>query len=163
MNCIRILSYERNVVQCNVQEKIRDAIATSVRIASEVVGSSTSYLQHNDKDPNYELARNYIPIEDKWFKSGWGRRKQHGKLYGNSYISDYEGELKSMFEVGVQESSRKMGPAKMRELLVKKYPNKFSIPSETDIKKITDAMFQKSKKYNDNEDGNEDVNEEDHA
>ena len=56
---------ERNVVQCNVQEKRRDAIATSVRIASEVVGSSTSYLQHNDKDPNYELARNYIPIDDE--------------------------------------------------------------------------------------------------
>ena len=92
------------------------------------------------------MARNYAPEEKEFFKPGWARRPQHGTLYDESYIKHYVEDLTDMFKVGEEESARKIGEEKMREVLVTKYPNNFSIPSETDIKKFTNAMFQKSKK-----------------
>ena len=50
-----------------------------------------------------------------------------------------------MFEIGANDSSRKMNAGKMREKLNILHPNKFSIPSELAIKQFIAAQNQKSK------------------
>ena len=50
-----------------------------------------------------------------------------------------------MFDVGKQQSNLKMAPGKMYDILVAKYPFKFDIPSETEIKTFINLMFQNAK------------------
>ena len=61
------------------------------------------------------------------------------------YMYDYKTELELMFEQGKVNSSQKMNAAKMREQLCNKYPYKFSIPSETEIKNSLDPSFRSKK------------------
>ena len=51
-----------------------------------------------------------------------------------------------MFKEGKENSSNKMNPSKMREKLVQKYRDRFSIPGETEIRKHITALFQKQKR-----------------
>ncbi len=50
-------------------------------------------------DPIVNKAKDY---QMKPFKSGWARHWQRGTIYGESYISLYEKELKEMFQMGVE-------------------------------------------------------------
>jgi len=70
------------------------------------------------------------------FESGWAKRKSRGNMYGMSYKHLYEKELIEMFESGAVNSSNKMSAGKMRESLMTLYPDRFSIPGETEIKLI---------------------------
>ena len=69
----------------------------------------------------------------------------HGKLYGQTYIGMYEDDIKVMFESGEAISSKKMNASKMREQLMLKYPNRFSLPGEIEIKKTISALSQRKK------------------
>ena len=74
------------------------------------------------------------------------------------YILNYKDEIESYFNKGRKCSSDKMNPAQMRELLKSTYPNRFRIPSETEIKQEISKLFQGSKKTNMDEDNDaEDV------
>ena len=48
-----------------------------------------------------------------------------------------------MFNVDMQNSSKKMNPGKMREALITMFPNRFSIPSETDVTDKPVVIYQK--------------------
>ena len=50
-----------------------------------------------------------------------------------------------MFQVGVDNSFKKMNAGKMREKLCDMYPHRFSIPGETEIKSFISAQVIKSK------------------
>ena len=50
-----------------------------------------------------------------------------------------------MFEQGEAISSNKMNASKMREQLMLKYPDRFSLPGEIEIKKTISALAQKKK------------------
>mgnify|MGYP000438495332 FL=1 len=54
-----------------------------------------------------------------------------------------------MYEEGKNDSSKKMNPGKMREQLIHKFPNNFSIPGETEIKQYIGSQVQKHK-YHEN-------------
>ena len=54
--------------------------------------------------------------------------------------------LVSLFREGNKNSSKKMNPVMVREQLRKQFPNVFSLPGETDIKKIINALAQSEKK-----------------
>jgi len=88
------------------------------------------------------------------FENGWAKRKAHGELYGVRYIHQYEEELTKMFEIGVRNSANKMSAGKMRENLMNKYPGRFSIPGETDIKQFIGKLSQKGKKQIQSKTGN---------
>ena len=60
-------------------------------------------------------------------------------------MEDFKEEVIKMFEIGANDSSRKMNAGKMREKLTILYPNKFSIPSELAIKQFIAAQNKKSK------------------
>ena len=95
--------------------------------------------------PKYDMAKDYKPLNDNVFNVSWARRKGHGKLYGKHYIDKYKSELQIMFEEGKRDSSKKMNPGKMRECLLQKFPNHFSIPGDTEIKQFIGAQFQNDK------------------
>ena len=81
------------------------------------------------------------------FEQGSGRRnnKSEMPLYGETHIAKYKDKLFEFYEQGRKESSKKMNPAMMREQLKKDYPNVFSLPGETEIKKYTSLLFSQTK------------------
>ena len=87
------------------------------------------------------LAMNYQPTEIEIFQSGWAQRMGHGQLYRHSYMNEYSPLLKEYFELGKNESSTKMNAGQMREALKVKYPLRFSIPGETEIKSYIGVQF----------------------
>ena len=142
----KVNTNEEEVESQTVQVR-NDVLAKAVRIAKSHLTKSQKFLDYEDTDPNYDLASEYVPSQEEreWFKPGWARRKRHGQLYGTSYVEDFKEELIKMFEIGANDSSRKMNAGKMREKLSILYPNKFNIPSELAIKQFISAQNQKSK------------------
>ena len=66
-------------------------------------------------------------------------------MYGEAYINKYKPLLKEFFDDGKRNSSKKMNAAMMKTELRKRFPNVFSIPGETEIKKYISLLFAKSK------------------
>jgi len=123
----------------------QDSIAKGVRFGKTVITSSDYFIDTTKNDPMHDIAKDFKPLNDDAFKGSWARRKGHGKLYGSNYIEKYRNELKAMFEEGKSDSSKKMNPGKMRERLLQKFPNHFSIPGDTEIKQFIGAQFQNDK------------------
>ena len=92
-------------------------------------------------DPKHDMAKDYKPLNDNVFNVSWARRKGHGKLYGKHYIDKYKSELQIMFEEGKRDSSKKMNPGKIRERLLQKFPNHFSIPGDIEINNLLVHSF----------------------
>ena len=67
-------------------------------------------------------------------------------MYGDSYLSLDENELKEMFQMGVEYSYNKMSAGKMREHLQQLHPDCFSIPGETEIKQFINKMSEAQKR-----------------
>ncbi|KAG2812506.1 hypothetical protein PC113_g15861 [Phytophthora cactorum] len=57
-------------------------------------------------------------------KQGWARRPPWGKMYDARYIKRYEEEVAELFRQGEDNSSCKLGPARMLEVLIEKHPTK---------------------------------------
>ena len=85
------------------------------------------------------------------FENGWAKRQGHGNTYGISYLHLYEDDLKTMFQAGVINNSNKMSAGKMRENLLDMYPDRFSIPGETEIKQFIGKLSQQYKKKGGND------------
>ncbi len=117
----------------------------AVVYAKNNIVQSNLFLHRTQIDPITNDANDY-KIEP--FVSGWAKRKGHGKSYGVSYISQYEDDLKRMFEVGIENSSNKMNAAKMRDNLITLYPGRFSIPGETQIRQFIGKLSQQQKDKN---------------
>ena len=138
-----------------IQER-QDVYAKTVRYASNIITNS-SYFHSSDNPihPLYESAKDYLPTHKIPFNLSWACRKGYGQLYGETYMEPYKDELLKMFEHGNKDSAKKMNPGKMREQLMIMFPHKFSIPSETEIKKFINSESQKlkykSKKKNSSE------------
>ena len=77
----------------------------------------------------------YLLITGSHYKRGWARRiKVDGSYYEKAYISNYLDDIEELFQRGKKNSSDEMNPAQMRDTLIAKYPNRFRIPSDTEIK-----------------------------
>ena len=97
------------------------------------------------EDPVHAIAKDFVPAIGDMFKSSWARRQGRRKMYGIRYVKTYQKDLEAMFEEGKKDPSKKMNPGKMRERLICKYPNNFSIPGETEIKQFIGSQNQKEK------------------
>ena len=123
-----------------------DSISKAIRYAATVVNNSNYYVDcKNGSNPMYENSTSYTLPQEDVLLPGWALRGKRGDLYGYSYVKDYTEDLQQMFQKGVENSSNKMNAGQMREALKIKYPWKFSIPGETEIKSHIGAQFQKSK------------------
>ena len=76
---------------------------------------------------------------------GWARRPKHGDTYGKRYTALFADKLAEFFQVGVQDSSRKMSPAQMLQGLEQAYPDRFDLPSAIDISARVSQMSKRLK------------------
>jgi len=131
--------------QRKVEFSRQDSVAKGVRLGKTIISSSDYFMDSTKEDPVHAIAKDFVPAIDDMFKLSWARRQGHGKMSGIRYVKTYQKDLEAMFEEGKKDPSKKMNPGKMRERLVRKYPNNFSIPGETEIKQFIGSQNQKEK------------------
>ena len=122
---------------------IKGLTDTAVMYAQNYIKQNDLFHTRDKLDPIMERAASF---RMEPFQNGWARRLGHGKSYGVSYIHQYEEELTEMFQAGAVNSSSKMSAGKMREVLLNTYPNRFSLPGETEIRQLIGKLSQKEKK-----------------
>ena len=123
-----------------------DAIAKAIRYASTVISTSNYFKDQKAENQLYLETESFCPSSNQIFKPGWARRPAHGESYGDSYITHYKDDLYKYYTAGELDSNKKMSAGKMREMLMRDYPSRFSIPGETEIKSWIGAQ-QTKKKY----------------
>ncbi|KAG2811083.1 hypothetical protein PC116_g19891 [Phytophthora cactorum] len=79
-------------------------------------------------------------------KQGWARRPPWGKMYDARYIKRYEEEVAELFRQGEDNSSCKLGPARMLEVLIEKHPTKYDLPSDNEIRSEMSKLTRSRKK-----------------
>lgn len=128
----------------------RSVLARGISIALDSIATKQTDLRDGKEDmPEYDIARNWdVPEEDLCRQKGWARRPNRDDgMYGPSYITDTIKEIiQELFEKGATNSSEKMGPAQMREVIEDRIPGDYCIPGETALAKAISSMFQKQKK-----------------
>lgn len=94
--------------------------------------------QSTNTEGTRELVRHFenklAGYSPQLFEKGWAKRAAYGKIYGAKYISRYRDEIDQMFLKGCEDQRNKMGPRRMLEALRSNYPNRFDLPSETEIR-----------------------------
>lgn len=112
-------------------------------------------LQSNDIDitcsTSDELVANIdvSGVEMPPVNAGWARRTALRETAGSRYVEKYKADVQNLFDIGSKDSAKKLSPSGMREALLKMYPGRFDIPSESYIQKAISAVFQKQKSGND--------------
>ena len=116
----------------------------AVRYAQNYIKQNDLFHTRDKLDPIMERAASSFHMEP--FQNGWARYLRHGKLYGVSYIHQYEEELTEMFQAGVINSSSKMSAGKMREVSLSTYPNRFLLPVETEIRQMMGSFLKRRRR-----------------
>ena len=102
------------------------------------------------QDPNlddYNAAADF-KMPDKYMrKQGWARRDPSEKgTYGANYMDDiYKSHIKEWFTKGEVDSYKKQSPREMYLKLISLFPYKYSVPAESDIRKVIGALVAKKK------------------
>lgn len=139
---------------CRENDGRKDILAAAVRLMMHYIDShDVSIRDGHDNMKEYDLASNTVT---KPRSLGWARRPPWGKQYGAKYMHLYAQEVRELFNRGVADSSKKMGPAQMLEELKRKHPGKYSVPSESEIRTEISVLFGKQEKAGgENEDSTE--------
>ena len=127
----------------SIKKMIKGVMDIAVRYAQNHIKENNLFNSRHKLDPIVERAADFCMQP---FKNGWARRRGYRKSYGVSYIESYEEDLKEMFGAGAANSSNKMSADRMREILIEKYPCRFSLPGETEIKQFIGKLSQQDKK-----------------
>lgn len=80
------------------------------------------------------------------FTSGWAQRPRHGQQYGVKYINAFQKDIEEMFNAGEANSGQKMSPGGMLESLLRKYPSRYDIPQEDDIRSYISVLMSRAKR-----------------
>ena len=123
-----------------------DVTARAIRFAHKMIHEGSIVVKDVDIEDTILDNANQYTLSNQHFSKGWARRvKRDGGLYGRTYIHKYKDDIAEYFNKGEENSSEKMNSAQMRQSLKMKYPNCFTIPSETEIKQEISALFMDSK------------------
>ena len=106
-----IIQKKKNLTNKDLTKKVticerKDMQATATRYAKNVIKSSSYFILENTDDPRYELAEEYHPPDDEIFPPSWAQRQGRGKLYGETYIDQYQEDLEEMFKEGKEKIGR---------------------------------------------------------
>ena len=82
-------------------------------------------------DTNFEKEDTSFPFS---LSPRWARRPKNGKLYGKKHIERYREEILALFERGCRNSSEKISAPAMWNALALKYPHRYDLPSEQEIR-----------------------------
>jgi hypothetical protein len=72
-----------------------------------------------------------VPLE---FDRGWAVRPGRGKNYGRRYAAPFVKDIEQLFTAGLTDQSNKLGPGRMVEILRDRYPGRFDLPSENEVR-----------------------------
>jgi len=145
-----------NRTKCNGrfhgQQNRQDSRSKAIRMANHHIQNGDLSVLSSTKDNPILDHSSSFNLDDETlskFNEGWGRRanskNESSSIYGQTYIEEYKEKLGEFFQQGNKDSSQKMNAAMMREELKKQFPDKFSIPGETEIKQYISLLFAKSK------------------
>lgn len=117
-------------------EKRHDMLSHAKRHALQLLGSGTLGIRVGRECVTKEFTEceNFEVPEDLTWGSGWAARPKHGAMYGRKYIEPYREDIRAMFEGGLRNSGNKKSAACMYEAIVYKYPDRFDIPSEGEVR-----------------------------
>ena len=92
----------------------------------------------NSDEQDEHVYQEFIP--------GWAKRPPHGHCYGKKYISSFMDDILQMIQDGETDKSHKMGPGRMREMLIAKYPDRLDMPSESELQQDISKIIVQVKK-----------------
>lgn len=134
----------KNLHKCRGRKDPQDIISFAILEAERLIkGGEFRFIQ--SASSMNDLAASQGTIYQS-FDAGWARRPRNGQLYGKKYISKYTQDIVQMFQDGVDDISKRRGPNRIREVLLKRYPGALDIPSETEIRNAITAMMTQQKK-----------------
>ena len=87
-----------------------------------------------------------IELFTYYFKGGWACCKKCGAKYGRKCVGPFKKDIEDMFLLGQNDISKRLGPGRMLDRLKKKYPDKFDLPSETEIRQAMSTLASQLKK-----------------
>ena len=123
---------KRNSHYCRPKSSPSDLLSHAVLYADtrwatmNIIQSSDVNMPMNEDDQDDQIYHQFLP--------GWAIRPAHGHCYGKKYIKNFMDDVLEMFEEGEKDKSHKMGPGRMRERLMNKYPDRLDIPSEAELR-----------------------------
>ena len=143
----------------------KDALAVAVRFAASHVNSAGGSARIHNTDNNgstfgghsYDYtkkAEKYIMKESELPGPGFSRRDGDGRdLFGARYISNYKELIEELVEKGNKNSSAKLQPAQMLEIVKKENEKRvFVLPDEYEIRcYVGQILSRKGKKDSGNE------------
>ena len=139
---------EKDDIEKNTRNDVRSC---ALRAAQFLIHSNdnniTIMIGSDETIPDYSRASNFEMSEEFVRVRGWARRQPKGKMYGATYMNEeYKKICQACFYEGERDSSKKKGPSQMYEVLVQKFPHKFSIPTDCEIRSFISALIAKEKK-----------------
>mmetsp|Transcript_17789 Transcript_17789/g.21924 ORF Transcript_17789/g.21924 Transcript_17789/m.21924 type:complete len:188 (-) Transcript_17789:469-1032(-) len=111
----------------------------------------------------YEDCSSFEVDTEKLKPRGWARRPKHGEQYGKKYIAEFACDIEELFNVGKSDSEKKLNARTMLERLRRKYPKRYTLPSETTLKQEISKLFDKQKKNTSKETASGDNNNRSYA
>lgn len=138
----------RSKSEDKVSGEVRDMRSYAVRSTMNILEAADSSATIRDSRSNmaeYELAREFVVPSEKVPVRGWGRRPPHGRMYGANYLAKYRADVEAIFLEGVAEKTDKQHPSWVLQRLAEKYPHRFDRPSEDDIRRHFQTLYQRQK------------------
>jgi hypothetical protein len=146
------ITSKRNRVSETIDNSVKDVkfvrsdvVAVAVRCAGELIHSRLSIRDGKADMEEYAIAANVSVPDGSKKRQGWAWRPNHGKVYGATYIEKYREDIQEMYNQGAMTESDKMSPAFMLEKLKLRYPGRYSLPGENEIRTEISSLFSKQK------------------
>ena len=114
----------------------KDMISYAKRYVLRCLGEGSVDIRdaRRDSAKDYKQCDGYELLSTVLWKVGWAKRPQSGDLYGKKFIGRFRDEIRAMFEEGAQKSVDKQSAATMYERLLQKYPKRFDLPKEGEVR-----------------------------
>lgn len=128
------------------QAEVRSRDVVSFAVRSAILMHSAGEVFVLDRASLYGRQRSSQEfVLPQAFNSGWVVRPKRGSLYGKRYIESFRDDIKSLFMEGERSAASKMGPGRMLEMLRIKYPERYDLPTENEVRQeITKLKIQTS-------------------
>lgn len=137
---------KRVTVEGPSAKKRKDIVAAGVRMASHLIQSFEVKIRDGSQPmPEFQESEELDESHYEEKMPMWARRPPHGKRYGASYIALYKDDIVELFDRGEDDISLKMNPSQMLDALRRKYPKRFTLPGENEIKTFISSLVQKRK------------------
>jgi len=126
----------------------RDLLCFSTKCVLERVDQPDLQIviaSDTDKMDIFYFANN-LTLASHSFKGGWALDKKHGSKYGRKYVGPFKPDIEHMFIVRLNNNAKRIGKGRMLNHFRKKYPGRFDLPSETEIRQAISILAAKEKK-----------------